>query len=84
MSDIPDELQDQFYDLQMIRPHVIFFKMAVSQFGVLRANPIQKYPKWLFEYYFHLPQHTSARAAFQCLYTSKRKHEIEGLKLKMI
>ena len=26
VNDISDELQYQFYDLQMIRPHVMFFK----------------------------------------------------------
>ena len=32
--------------------------------SVLCVNPTHKYPNWLFEYYLHLPQHTSARAAF--------------------
>ena len=33
--------------------------------SVLCANPTHKYQNSLFEYYFHLLQHTSARAAFQ-------------------
>ena len=50
---------------KMIRPHVMFFsKWQSLSSGVLCANPTQKYPNCIFEYYFHLPQHTSARATF--------------------
>ena len=41
--------------------------------SVLCANPTHKYPNWLFKYYLHLQQHTSARAAFQLLFISKTK-----------
>ena len=41
--------------------------------GVLCANPTHKYPNCRFKYYLHLPQHTSARAAFQLLHISKTK-----------
>ena len=41
--------------------------------SVLCANPTYKYPNMLFEYYLHLPQHTSARATFQLLCISKTK-----------
>ena len=69
---------------KMIRPHVMFFNKWLSlSSGVLCANPINKHPNWFFEYYFHLLQHTSARAAFQLLYISIRKHENKE-KLKMI
>ena len=50
VSEIPDELQDQFYALQN------------------DSFALDVYPTWLFEYYFCLPQHTSARSAFQLLY----------------
>ena len=74
-----------FMIFEMIRPHVMFFRMFWHSlsFWVLCANPTHKYPNLIFKYYFHLPQHTSARAAFQLSYKSKRKHKIEG-KLKMI
>ena len=72
--------QTNFMIFKMIRSHVMFFgKWHSLSSGLLCANPSHKYSNWLFEYYFHLPQHTSARAASQLLYLSKGNHE----KLKM-
>ena len=72
--------------IKIICPHVIFFRKWHSLgSSALCANPTHKYPNWLFEYYFHLSQHTMPlreRLFSSCTY-QKRKHEIK-VKLKMI
>ena len=74
-----------FMIFKIIRLQVMFFRKWHSiSFGKLRANPKHKYLNRLFKcWYFHLQQHTSARAAFQLLYIPKRKDEIKR-KLMMI
>ena len=54
VSDILDELPDQFYDLQNDSfARDVFQEMALSfSSGLLCANPFHKYPNWIFEYFY--------------------------------
>ena len=86
VSDIPDELQDQFYDHQNLSSARDFFRKWHSlSSNVLCANPSDKYPSCLFEYCFLFLQYTMSlreRLFSSCLY-QKRKRKIEK-KLNMI
>ena len=54
VSDISNELQDQFYEHQNHSSARDFFKNGYSLCSsVLCANLTEKYPNWLFDYYFH-------------------------------
>ena len=82
----PMNYKTNFMNIKIIRQHVIFFKNGYFLCSsVLCANFTNKYPNWLFNYYFHVPQHAmplQERLFSSCTY-QKRKHKIEG-KLKMI
>ena len=65
-------------------PNANFWLRPCSQFQCAMRESHPQVSELPFQIlYLHLQQHTSARAAVQLLYISKRMHEIKG-KLKMI